>query len=207
MVQLESKVVVVGVDFSRASDDALLEALGLLRDGTASMVHVVHVLAPREATNDQIGPATLHAEQEVVARTPAILRERIEQLAAQLKVPLACGRVRTHARVGREAETLLQVAVDYEADLLIVGTHGRREGRRTVLGSVAEWLLRTARCPLLVARSKDYTGFAKTAHSDESIEHAGAPRHRTPSDVSEQAEGERDSWRPSDPGPAGSRTA
>ncbi len=119
---------------------------------------------------------------------------------------LAAGRVRTHARIGRAVDTLLQVAVDYEADLLIVGTHGRRGVDRLVLGSVAEELVRKARCPVLVARPKDYSGLEKTARPDEPYQPGEAPRYSIPRDVSEQCSTECESWRPSDPGPAGAKT-
>jgi nucleotide-binding universal stress UspA family protein len=63
-------------------------------------------------------------------------------------------RVVTHARIGDASSTLLQMAVDYDADVLIVGTHARRGVDRLMLGSVAERLVREARCPVLIARPK-----------------------------------------------------
>lgn len=45
---------------------------------------------------------------------------------------------------------LLRAACDFEAELIVMGTHGRRGMRRLVLGSVAEAVLRDARCPVLV---------------------------------------------------------
>jgi hypothetical protein len=44
--------------------------------------------------------------------------------------------------------------MDVEADLVVVGTHGRRGLTRLMLGSVAEGTVRLAPCPVLVVRPK-----------------------------------------------------
>lgn len=53
-------------------------------------------------------------------------------------------------RVLSEAET-------WEADLIVIGTHGRRGVRRMVLGSSAEGILRSAHVPVLLVRSPNGT--------------------------------------------------
>jgi nucleotide-binding universal stress UspA family protein len=45
---------------------------------------------------------------------------------------------------------ILHAAADLKADLVVMGTHGRRGVRRLVLGSVAERYLRIAQCPVLM---------------------------------------------------------
>ncbi len=56
--------------------------------------------------------------------------------------------------VDRPAYQIAQLAADVEADLVVVGTHGRRGVSRFLLGSVAEMTTRLAPCPVLVVRSK-----------------------------------------------------
>jgi hypothetical protein len=48
------------------------------------------------------------------------------------------------------AHCILHAAADLKADLVVMGTHGRRGVRRLVLGSVAERFLRIAECPVLM---------------------------------------------------------
>ncbi|WP_343674983.1 universal stress protein [Paraburkholderia heleia] len=48
------------------------------------------------------------------------------------------------------AQCIQQAAADWHADLIVMGTHGRRGVRRLMLGSVAERVLRCARCPVLL---------------------------------------------------------
>jgi K+-sensing histidine kinase KdpD len=56
----------------------------------------------------------------------------------------------SHARVGAPARGIVQLASDVRANLIVVGTHGRRGIARAVMGSVAENTVRHAHCPVLV---------------------------------------------------------
>ncbi len=61
------------------------------------------------------------------------------------------------------APALLRSAERREADLIAIGTHGRRGVRRAIYGSVAEEVLRTAERPVLVARAEDDEGPIRTS--------------------------------------------
>lgn len=58
-------------------------------------------------------------------------------------------------RVGHPVETIVEEAGRWEADIVVVGTQGRRGVSRLMLGSVAEGVLRRAGCPVLVVRSAE----------------------------------------------------
>lgn len=58
-------------------------------------------------------------------------------------------------RAGHPVEAIVEEAGRWEADLIVVGTHGRQGLSRLMLGSVAEGVLRRAGCPVLVVRSAD----------------------------------------------------
>src|SRR5690606_35150464 len=66
-------------------------------------------------------------------------------------------RVVTHFRLGAAADQIVQLAVDLDADLIVLGTHGRTGLKRLMLGSVAQKVLKTARCPVYVTRPKDHS--------------------------------------------------
>jgi len=57
----------------------------------------------------------------------------------------------THHAGGTAADRILQFAVDVQADLVLVGTHGRTGLRRLMVGSVGEVVVRRAACPVLVS--------------------------------------------------------
>jgi nucleotide-binding universal stress UspA family protein len=52
----------------------------------------------------------------------------------------------------RVYDTIEQEAVRWPADLIVIGTHGRRGFRRLLLGSVAEGLIRVTTKPVLLVR-------------------------------------------------------
>ncbi|BCQ28983.1 universal stress protein (plasmid) [Caballeronia sp. NK8] len=53
------------------------------------------------------------------------------------------------------AQRILHCAEDFGADLVVMGTHGRRGWRRLVLGSVAERFMRIARCPVMLVPGRE----------------------------------------------------
>jgi nucleotide-binding universal stress UspA family protein len=61
-------------------------------------------------------------------------------------------RISTEVRQGTAAESVTNAEAEYGADLVIMSTHGRTGLSHLLLGSVAEQVIRTARCPVLVIR-------------------------------------------------------
>jgi nucleotide-binding universal stress UspA family protein len=57
-------------------------------------------------------------------------------------------------RTGDTRDTIRHVADEVHADLIVMGTHGRRGVSRALLGSIAEMVVRTAPCPVLTVRAK-----------------------------------------------------
>jgi nucleotide-binding universal stress UspA family protein len=55
---------------------------------------------------------------------------------------------------GRAADFIVEQANKWRADLIVLGTHGRRGVKRLVMGSDAEQVIRTARVPVLLVKSK-----------------------------------------------------
>lgn len=61
-------------------------------------------------------------------------------------------RIRRTVVFGTPAETICRIAEEQEADMVVLGTHGRTGLARVVLGSVAEHVVRLAPCPVLTVR-------------------------------------------------------
>ena len=55
-------------------------------------------------------------------------------------------------RAGHPARVIVEYAKEREADLIVMGTHGRTGLRRMLMGSVAEMVMRRARCPVLTVK-------------------------------------------------------
>lgn len=96
---------------------------------------------------------------EQLQAAPKTLEARLDRVAAELDYR---GRVIGHLRVGAAAPAILQVAVDIQADVIVVGTHHRSGLERFFLGSVAEHVVRDAHCPVMVVTTKNYAGLRRS---------------------------------------------
>ncbi len=63
-------------------------------------------------------------------------------------------RVRKRIEKGRPADTIVKIARDEKADLIVIGTRGRG-GVRRIIGSVADGVIKSAPCPVLAVRKHD----------------------------------------------------
>lgn len=168
--------IVVGMDLEEAGDVALSEALRIASRVPESEIHPVFAI--------QADPAVQLKEVDVMSRhlgrAMEQLRERVEQACRGMGVLQS---TRLHVRFGDPVKVLQQVAVDYDADVLVVGTRGRRGVERLLLGSVASDLVRVARLPVIVARTKDFTGLEKTEALDPARPGEDLSAQRVVSDV------------------------
>ena len=84
---------------------------------------------------------------------PDLERERQEELVklAREHIP-ATVRYETLVVNGWPGEAVLKAARDLDADLIVMGTHGRRGLAHLMIGSVAERVVRAAPCPVLTVR-------------------------------------------------------
>jgi nucleotide-binding universal stress UspA family protein len=151
-------VIVVGADFSGASELAIQKALELASQQPEAEVHLVNVV-------QTYGPQVAY-EMPVDSSALAVLtvseaRQRFGRYADEALKRYSTSnpgrsvpRVIAHVRFDAIADEISQLAADLEADLVVVGTHGRRRLSRVLLGSSAEATVRLAPCPVLVVRPK-----------------------------------------------------
>lgn len=142
--------VLVPIDFSAHTRPALRLA-GALAEAYAAPLELVHVLEGTAETPLDLGGlltfSDLRAGPGATAR--AVGHLALQRLAHDEAGPAP---VRERHVVAGTAETeIIRLASDRHAGALVMGTHGRTGWDRARLGSVAEWALRHAPCPLLVA--------------------------------------------------------
>jgi nucleotide-binding universal stress UspA family protein len=143
-IQEDDFAVVVGFDFSDLSHLALEHGFAFAATHSPSAIHVIGVV--HEHRTD----ASFQAAER--------FQRRIEHVVGQMMDTRDLGEVDmfVHARIGRPAEQILQLAAEVEADVICVGSHGHTGLSRLVLGSVSERVLRGADCPVIAARAKTY---------------------------------------------------
>lgn len=141
---LPKKTVVVPVDFSTASADALKTALLLVEK--PEDVHVIYVTAPPVAFN--------YAEGWALDDPATRMKAAQEHLMSFLKNQNGGG-VKTIIRDGDPGLLIADYAAEVHADLIVMPSHGYHGVKRLLLGSVAERVLRHANCPVLVLRQPE----------------------------------------------------
>jgi hypothetical protein len=107
-----------------------------------------------------------HASDELRSRAGELRAEVLRVCAPATGDETFRQHVVLHVRLGDPATQLIQVAVDVEAELLVVGTHRRHGLDKMLVGSVAEELIRRAPLPVLVAYPRDFSGQPKTPRMD-----------------------------------------
>ena len=128
--------------------EAAAHAVDLTADLAAALgseVALVHVVDPKLAVRPEGGvpAATLLFE----------FRRDGQQLLSA-----AAARLRTSPppweflREGKPADEIIKAARERDAQLIVIGTHGRSGLQRVLMGSTAEGVVRHAPCPVLVAR-------------------------------------------------------
>jgi universal stress protein A len=140
------KTILVPIDFSECADRALDYACSLA-EKLGATIHLVNSL----------GAGLPELSAALTDSMIASLREgaasQLEKIAKE-RAPLAkFGR--TFVTTGDARDGILDAAKQCSADLIVVGSHGRRGVKRLVLGSVAEDVVRRAPCPVLVVRLKE----------------------------------------------------
>lgn len=144
MPELQRETVVVPLDFSEQSQNALEVALELA--GDISKLRTIHVLPPLEA----ISPAVIWGDLSDDTREQSA-REYATRFLDQHGASGAAFEV----RVGSPAHEITEYAEEINADLIVISSHGYHGLKRVLLGSVAETVIRHAHCPVLVLRRQD----------------------------------------------------
>jgi len=145
------KRILVPVDGSSASKRGLREALRLAR-GQKARVILLHVA--EEFFVAQAGEALVYAEQmfRVVRASGRRLLARAQAAARKQGVGSRTVLLETVARP--VADLIVREARKSKADLIVIGTHGRRGMQRVVMGSDAEQVVRTSPVPVLLVRAR-----------------------------------------------------
>jgi nucleotide-binding universal stress UspA family protein len=154
------KSVLVASDFSEASAKPLRHALTIARHFRANfyLAHVVSSLGYTLA-----GPQALDLACDAASRDAAKLRQELVD-SGSLAVPNHEFLVR-QGIVWQELEELVR---QKQADLLVIGAHGRKGLGKLLLGSVAEQIFRHADCLVLTVGPRSF--------ENSSLEHIDAPR-------------------------------
>lgn len=146
---LTFKRVLCPIDFSDLSLNALRIGVELAEKFQAEL-HLLHVFEGYDTIS--LNPEL--AMSPMPEWLPKLRRLCQEKLAALPSVDLAerCSSIVRADREGPAIHEILQYSVDHKIDLIVLATHGRTGLKHLLMGSVAENVVRSAKCPVLTIR-------------------------------------------------------
>lgn len=146
------KRILVAVDGSRTADLALQEAIKLAKDLQAQLriVYVVDVISINLSMEIPNPPEIL----EAMTKSGQDLLSKAGAVANEAGIPVETGLIEIDTLGHRIPEMIAADAEAWPADLIVIGTHGRRGLSHLLLGSVAEGVVRIATKPLLLIRGE-----------------------------------------------------
>ena len=148
------KKILVPVDYSDGSRVAMEYALFLAErfDAKIEVLHVAEIPLGEEEhsvvkpdTGEEELLSELVVQQAVKAET-----EFLAPFVRDATIPIERSLLK-----GRPGKVIVEAATDRGADLIVMGTHGRSGFERLIIGSVAERVVRSAPCPVVVVRHPD----------------------------------------------------
>lgn len=144
---MQAKRVLFPTDYSHLSDSALRYATTLAREGNGSLI-IMHVEEPPIA----------YGGGEMYYGIPDPDRAEVRRMLEQVK-PTDPAVPYVHRLVmGNPADEIVRLAEEENADLIVMATHGRTGIGRVLMGSVAEAVVRRAKCPVFTLKPSDTVG-------------------------------------------------
>ena len=141
--------ILFATDFSDASGPAADYAMSLAKL-TGAHLHVLHVINELDEHQRVMIPreAFQLLEKEIELQSVKQLDRFCKEKASGLNTT-------THAVVGAAFQKILETADKVNADLIVMGTHGRTGLDHVIVGSTAERVVRRSKIPVLTVRGQD----------------------------------------------------
>jgi nucleotide-binding universal stress UspA family protein len=146
--------VIAGLDFSELGDRAIGAAIELATGHPKADLHVVCV---GEAQGSLIALPNGDTSTEEAAREAAV--KHVASIVSDYQSQfgnIGLERIAVYVVPGDPPRQIVALAKALDADLVVLGTHGRKGVQRLLLGSVAEGVLRHADCNVFVVRPPDF---------------------------------------------------
>ncbi|MCE9604958.1 MAG: universal stress protein [Planctomycetia bacterium] len=139
---MSSRRILVPVDFTPCSDEALKTAATLAR-GSDSGLLIVHI----------VEPPILMEHPECFNGAPSELMKEFQQMLDKIAASVEGLPREQRLLEGPAADAILDLAETEQVDWIVLGTHGRCGTGRLGMGRVAEAVVRRAQCPVLVVKA------------------------------------------------------
>lgn len=145
---MQIRTILVPTDFSEYAEYALTWALQMAADSQAKLIlfYAAAPISPLAFPDSVYLPELQRVEADMLADAEKRMAEFVEK---QKSSPIV---METRVVVGEPVSEICRAVGREQADLIVMGSHGRTGLSHLLLGSVAERVIRHASCPVLVAR-------------------------------------------------------
>jgi len=143
---LNPYTILAAVDYSDIASLVVEEAVDLARQKRAGALHFLHVNHVPVDPMDDSGHEARHAQ----------LLEWLGARSQGMPGLASAAKIIGHEASGDPTRLIIELAGDLSADMVVVGTHGRKGVQRLLLGSVAAAVVKGCGCPVLVVRGKHH---------------------------------------------------
>jgi universal stress protein A len=137
-----SAKILVPIDFSPITESVVSWAAALARDRKASLI-LAHV---QEPIADHLGAGEMYYPMPLI-ENPEVRRTLLNFVPEDPKIPYE-----HRLLLGAIPERIVALADEERVDLIVMGSHGRGWLGRVLMGSVAEYVMRHATCPVLIIK-------------------------------------------------------
>ncbi|MBK8697116.1 MAG: universal stress protein [Deltaproteobacteria bacterium] len=150
--------ILVCVQFDETGHNALTLAMRFAEAHRHAPLQIAHVV-PDTSTSGRAAVTERHtaALEEASKKLEEFVASRVGERPLEFKL---------HVRIGDVVQNVFQLALDYDVELIVVGTHGHSAVSRLAFGSVAQKIVEAARCPVLIAAPRDFSGMEPTLIPD-----------------------------------------
>jgi universal stress protein A len=135
--------ILLATDLSNEAEQVAHKAIALAKSNNAQL-HLIHVIEPLSFAYGGDIPMDFSGIQDEIQKQAQI---QMAEFAARHNIPNA----QQHILIGRPESEIHSLAKELDADLVVVGSHGRH-GLALLLGSTANGVLHGATCDVLAVR-------------------------------------------------------
>ena len=139
------KTILAPIDFSPASAAVITQATSLAQAVQGRLV-LLSVVQPPIITSDY-GPLVENIA-EIIAAAERSAAERLEKVRTQVS-PSVAG-IETELAGGAPVQAIVDAATRFQADFIVMGSHGHTALYDLVIGSTTHGVLKRAKCPVLI---------------------------------------------------------
>ena len=151
----EYKRVLVAIDGSKGADAALRTAIEVTKRNDHTHLDVLRVL---DLNSLEYGGAGIALDGQKIYEIEQANEDYMLKLKDKIvaEYDLAADRVSVHLRFGNPKAVITQAfQPEYNNDLIVVGSTGKNFVQRMIVGSVASYVIRTAKCDVLMAKVRN----------------------------------------------------